>query len=74
MKPGRDLYREICEAENLDAAVSRLSRDELAEVAEYLADLTPAGGIPSQVWGLVCARLAPPKRKAESRKQKTEKC
>lgn len=67
MKHGRDLYREICEAENLDAAVSRLSRDELAEVAEYLADLGPAGGVPSQVWGLVCARLAPPKQRKKSR-------
>jgi hypothetical protein len=57
-RQGRDIYRAICEAANLDAAVSLLSRDDLAEVAEYLSDLSPAGGVPSQVWGMVSARLA----------------
>ena len=67
---GRDLYRRICEGENLDAEVSRLTRDDLAEVAEFLADLQPAGGVPSQVWGLVSARLIPQSEK-KPRKVKT---
>jgi len=54
---GREIYQELCEAASLDAAVSRLSRDDLAAVAEYLADLRPAGGVPSQVWGAVSAAL-----------------
>jgi hypothetical protein len=62
-RPGREIYRTLCEDESLDAAVSRLSREDLAEVAEYLADLSPAGGVPSQVWGAVSARLVPRKSK-----------
>ena len=68
MRTGREIYRELCEARGLDAAVSLLSRDDLAEVAEYLADLAPAGGVPSQVWGAVSAAItagAKPKRKAK---------
>lgn len=57
-RTGREIYRELCEARALDAAVAQLSRDALAEVAEYLADLAPAGGVPSQVWGVVSARIS----------------
>lgn len=70
-RPGREIYRAICEDESLDAAVSRLSREDLAEVAEYLADLSPAGGVPSQVWGAVSARLVPRKRQTGKAKAKT---
>ena len=68
MKHGRQLYQHVCEAESLDAAVSRLTREELAEVAEYLSDLRPAGGVPSQVFGMVSAALSPPKNKTWTRK------
>lgn len=59
MKDGRKIYHGLCEAESLDAAVSRLTRDELAEVAEYLAEMAPKGGLPSQVWGAVAVALNP---------------
>lgn len=65
---GRDLYHRICDADSIDAEVSRMSRDELAEVAEYLADIGARGGVPAQVWGAVSARLAP----EESRGQNQE--
>jgi hypothetical protein len=67
MKGGREIYRKVCEAESLDAAVSQLTREELAELAEYLSDLRPAGGVPSQVWGMVSAALSPPKNKTWTR-------
>lgn len=60
---GRELYHQICDADSIDAAVSRLSRDELAEVAEYLADIGATGGVPAQIWGAVAARLAPRERR-----------
>ena len=65
---GRELYRKICEAGNLDGEVSRLTRDELAAVTEFLADLQPAGGVPSQVWGMVSARLVPQAERKQQRK------
>lgn len=55
---GEAIYHELCEASDLDAAVSRLNRDELAEVAEYLSGLEPRGGVPSQVFGVVTAKLS----------------
>jgi hypothetical protein len=55
---GEAIYREICQASDLDAAVSRLDRDALAEVAEYLSGLEPRGGVPSQVFGVVSAKLS----------------
>ena len=63
----RELFHRICEADSIDAEVSRLSRAELAEVAEYLADLSPSGGVPAQIWGAVAARLAP-RQKTPGRK------
>lgn len=69
MSDGRAIYQQLCEAKSLDAAVSRLSRDQLAEVAAFLGELKPAGGVPAQVWGAVSARLAPvPKPKARRRR------
>lgn len=53
MKLPREIYRKLCESNNLDAAVSRLSCDDLAAVAQYIAKLKPSGGLPSQVWGSV---------------------
>lgn len=64
----REIYHRICEADSIDAEVSRLSRAELAEVAEYLADSGAKGGVPAQIWGAVCARLSPrqKRRKGEN--------
>ncbi|MBK1884115.1 hypothetical protein JIN85_16970 [Luteolibacter pohnpeiensis] len=55
---GRSLYKQVCEASNLDAAVSQLNRDELAELAEYISKLKPRGGVPAQVSGMVAARIS----------------
>ena len=54
---GREIYQRICEQPDIDAAVSRLPCGHLATLAEYLAKLRPAGGVPSQVWGVVSAKL-----------------
>lgn len=55
MKP-RQIYLHLCEAPDLSAAVSRLSCDELAAVAQYLARLA-GRGISAQVWGAVRSAL-----------------
>ena len=68
---GREIYHRICEAASIDAEVSRMSRAELAEVAEYLADIDPTGGVPSQIWGAVSARLSP-RRSRKTQRPKTE--
>ena len=65
---GEAIYHSICAATNLDAAVSRLSRGELAEAAQYLSGLKPTGGVPAQIFGMVSARLSAPPRKARKAK------
>ena len=60
---GEQIYNSLCKASDLDAAVSRLSREDLATVAEYISDQEPFGGVPAQVFGVVTAKLNPPKRK-----------
>jgi hypothetical protein len=57
---GEKIYRRICDADSIDAAVARLSRDALAAVAEHLAAMGAKGGIPAQIWGVVSARLSAP--------------
>ena len=57
---GRDIYHNLCAATNLDAAVSLLSREDLAEAAQYLSELKPTGGVPAQIFGMISARLSPP--------------
>lgn len=56
MKP-KELYQRLCKASNLDAAVSAMTADELAAVAEYISGLPRGGGIPAQIFGAVSARL-----------------
>lgn len=51
------LYSKICKAASLDAAIENLSDAELTELAEYLSNMKPKGGIPAQVFGMVTARL-----------------
>lgn len=68
---GRELYHRICEADSIDAEVARLSREDLAEVAEYLADMDPQGGVPAQIWGAVSARLAPRRKTSRPKPQET---
>ena len=55
---GEAIYMALCGASDLDQAVSRLDREELAEVAEYISNLRPRGGVPSQVFGVVSAKLS----------------
>lgn len=59
---GEQIYHQLCKARSLDAAVSRLSRKDLAEVAAHLSALHPSGGVPAQVWGMVSARLSAPRK------------
>lgn len=54
---GEEIYHSLCQARSLDAAVSRLSREDLAAVATHLSSLHPSGGVPAQVWGMISARL-----------------
>lgn len=64
---GREIYHLVCADTNLDAAVSRLSREDLAEAAQYLSDIGPTGGVPAQIFGMISARLsAPIKRRKEA--------
>lgn len=49
---GRKIYQQICEAPDLAAAVSRLSCEELAAAAQYVATLK-GRGISAQVWGVI---------------------
>jgi hypothetical protein len=65
----RELYHRICEADSVDAEVSQLSREDLAAVAEYLADMDPQGGVPAQIWGAVAARLAPRRKTSRPKTQ-----
>lgn len=66
---GEQIYHSLCKARSLDAAVSRLSRAQLAEVAAHLGGMHPSGGVPAQVWGMVAARLStPPKTARRARK------
>lgn len=57
VKKPRELYRMLCEASNLDAAVGELSVRELTQVAEYITRLKGDGGLPAQVWGVVSQAL-----------------
>jgi hypothetical protein len=70
---GRELYHRICEADSMDAEVSRLSREELTKVTEYLAETGARGGVPAQVWGAVSARLLPRQRRKTLRLKTQEK-
>lgn len=56
---GREIYLRICDAGSIDAEVSRLSRDELAAVTEYLSDIDLTGGVPAMIWGAVRAAMVP---------------
>lgn len=56
MKP-RDIYHQLCEAEDLRSAVRALSCEDLTAVAGYLAGLKNKG-IAAQVWGEVQEALA----------------
>ena len=58
MKPAK-IYQRLCEASDLDAAVKALSHGELTKVAEYVASLSPSGGLPAQVWGVIQKALNP---------------
>lgn len=51
------LYSTICKAASLDTAIANLTDAELVELAEYLSNMKPKGGIPAQVFGMVTARL-----------------
>jgi hypothetical protein len=51
MKP-REIYRQLCEAPDPEAAVRALSCEELTAVAGYLATLK-CRGIAAQIWGIV---------------------
>jgi hypothetical protein len=64
---GESLYQGLCRARSLDAAVARMGREDLAEVAVYLSGIKPTGGVPAQIMGMVSARLGetePKKRRA----------
>ena len=64
---GEAIYHHLCKARSLDAAVTRLSREDLAAVATHLSGLHPSGGVPAQVWGMVSSRMEvadKPKRRA----------
>lgn len=60
---GQTIYMRLCGASDLDAAVSQLSREDLAAVAEYISEMEPAGGVPAQVFGVVTAKLQGKKKK-----------
>lgn len=68
---GSEIYAEICAASNLDAAVSRLTRGELAELAVHLSGLRPTGGVPAQVFGMVSARLDAAGRRRKGKGEKS---
>lgn len=70
MMTGRELYHRICDAGSIDAEVARMSRDELAETAEYLSDIGASGGVPAQVFGAVSLALVG-KQPKPGRKQAT---
>lgn len=57
MSSGESTYRALCGASHLEAAVRRLTAQELTDVAEYIGGLPPGGGIPSMVWGAVQGEL-----------------
>jgi hypothetical protein len=59
---GREIYRTLCEASNLDAAVAELSAKDLTAVAEYVAGLKQGGGLPAQVWGVIQQAMNPKKK------------
>ena len=71
MSGGEAIYQRLCRARNLDAAVSRLSCEELAEVALTLSGMSPTGGVPAQIFGMISARLAAGDRRGEDKRQKT---
>lgn len=52
MRGGRKIYLELCEAPDLAAAVARLSCEDLAAAAQYVARLK-ARGLSAQVWGAI---------------------
>lgn len=62
---GSKLFQRVCKAKSLDEAVRSLSQADLGELAEYLSELKPEGGIPSQVFGMVTAALGKAPRKAK---------
>jgi hypothetical protein len=63
---------ELCESRNLDAAVARVPREALAELAEYLSGLRPTGGIPAQIFGMVSARLGEEDTRRKTSRRKTQ--
>jgi hypothetical protein len=69
---GEAIYQKLCTARNLDAAVSRLSCGELAEVAETLSKMNPTGGVPAQVFGMVAARLGATESRRKTARRKTQ--
>ncbi len=54
---GKRAFEVLCKAASLDSAVEKLTEAELLNLAEYLSELKPEGGIPAQVFGMVTARL-----------------
>ena len=69
MSDAAELYRALCRASNLDAAVARLSRERLADVAQYVSGLRPTGGVPAQIFGMISARLTAPARPKTNRRK-----
>ena len=57
MKP-RELYRQLCEAANLDQAIADMTDEELIAVAEYITGLKTRTGIAAMVWGSISQALS----------------